>query len=151
MLKRPLLSQGSKIRSTYINFANQERIRLNTLIGTLEEEVKTKTYEVVSAQAKLDQYESKDKEWLQGKKKSRQFRLHFTFALYTIFRRTTADYNVYLIDIILAVYQSLLVHREHLKSLREQQRKAQSDLQVIKDIFKRMQEDYNPNYQVGYS
>ncbi|GHJ89304.1 hypothetical protein NliqN6_5706 [Naganishia liquefaciens] len=61
---------GSKIRSSYIKFAQQERIKMADKIKSLEQDIQAKEGEVEAARVRLERLENADREQMERRKQS---------------------------------------------------------------------------------
>ncbi|KAJ9110673.1 hypothetical protein QFC19_001502 [Naganishia cerealis] len=68
--EQKLRKTGSKIRATYIKYAQQERIKLAEKVKSLEKEIHAKEGEVEAARVRLERLENADREQMEKRKQS---------------------------------------------------------------------------------
>lgn len=139
--------QGSKIRSTYVAFAQKEKARLEEEIDRLVDEITGKEAEVKEAESKVGSMEA-DQEDVKAKRRSSRsspFLSSFSSPLHI-----SLDVDPRLPirpRFPPALYESLLTHRRSLAALQTRTNRVSSELEQLKGIMEDLVRSYNPNYQ----
>ncbi|KAG6853592.1 hypothetical protein C0991_002998 [Blastosporella zonata] len=130
--ERKLRKTGSKIRSTYIQFAQKEKKRLEALIESSTKDIEIREKEVARLKDIADRTESISKAALEHKQQSR---------MYLIYILDTTPHS------LPALYLALLDHSDALVALQREHKKHLEREKALGDILHALRSGYNPNYQ----
>jgi protein kinase C substrate 80K-H len=126
------MRQGAKIRSTYVNFAQKEKKRLEEEIAANKARVADAERKVEDARAALDSAEAQSRDDLERKKQTRECGGKGRLAMES--------------DAI-ALFKSLETHRDAVTRLRTQIDNTKGDLDTVVAILDELSRGYNPNGQ----
>ncbi|KAH0839562.1 glucosidase II beta subunit-like protein-domain-containing protein [Lanmaoa asiatica] len=148
--ERKLRKTGSKIRATYIAFAQKEKKRIEKLIIDLEREVASREHEVERLRGEERRHmKNPNSDSLQDIAKHAESMSAAELERKKQSRRCFVSCSHLSIDsrLPVALYQSLLTHHVALKSLRKEHKKHLEKEKTLGDVLDTLRTGYNPNYQ----